>query len=131
MFAAPTDLSGHWTGTGTARDASDWTTPCTSISLDLDVTEQSVSIRALEETCGLLEARWTPVTMELRGSDFFSEGKKVGHFTENRLYVFANTNPRDGSYVELSLELVDGKLQIIDTIGNRQGALVVSGELRR
>lgn len=115
-FAA--NLSGTWTGKGTAVDQNGKTTACDSVTITINHQEKAISVNT-DLVCGENEVAIPGATLEIRGSDLFDKGVKAGTLTANSINVTA----KSGAFImQSSASFTDKAMNLNAVISNAKDA---------
>lgn len=88
MNAHAANLTGKWTGKGTAVDHEGKTIACTSVVLTINQTATAFSVNS-EFVCDGNKMQFPGATMEVRGGELFDKGKKAGTISASDVDVTA------------------------------------------
>lgn len=89
--AQAANLTGTWSGKGTAVDHAGKTINCESVVLKISHTEKTFSVNS-DFTCDGTEVNIPGGNMEVRGNELFDKGTKAGTISANAISIVAKAN---------------------------------------
>ncbi len=85
------NLTGKWTGKGTATDHQGKKIACTSVVLTINHSAKSFSVNS-EFVCDGNRMSIPGATMEVRGNELFDKGQKAGTISDSAVSVVASAS---------------------------------------
>ncbi len=136
---APPSFSGQWIGKGIAKSPSGWTSPCDTMTFDLEQEPDYFNVRSGRYNCIVFRGRWKPAVIEIRGTELWRDGRIIGTLQNDRVETWARS--AGGKYIQhfqLALEIVDGEpepllsyREVWREVATDREILAIEGHLRR
>ena len=126
---ANADFSGEWEGTGKAWDSTGWEADCEIIQVELRQTSTKLQRLSGGSKCGTMTTTNDPIELEIRGTELWFSGTKVGDITNETISIAASSGPFTVTY---RARLIDSKtLSYEEKLSGENGFLITQGTLSR
>ena len=128
------DFSGRWSGTGTAVDpTTGMQLTCTTMNADISQNQKTITISAVNYSCGDLSSSRYPATLDIVGNYLYFHGVHIG-FIEKDYVTAINMNQRIGYRQKFTVQKIsDTQVKYFEQWldGNNQVQMYVEGLMKK